>query len=160
MPEPTNRRAVCQLCFAEQLLVWGTRIWLTGPDGRARLRAELMRALGTAEGHATAAALSAFVGVLNSAALRTIYIGPMTCRMVWPDEERILAVFRYLHADLPDAAERVLEPVLPPAARHAALEQGELLASLLADAGNRIGFGGPLAPEMAVTMPPLGPTIH
>ncbi|HEX7008326.1 MAG TPA: hypothetical protein VF274_14400 [Alphaproteobacteria bacterium] len=160
MPEPTNRRAVCQLCFAEQLLVWGTRTWLTGPDGRARLQAELMRALGTAEGHATAAALGAFADVLDSAALRTIYIGPMTCRMVWPDEERILAVIHYLQSDLPDAAEHVLEPVLPPAARRAALQQAELLAGSLADAGYRIGFDGPLAPELAAALPRLGPTIH
>jgi hypothetical protein len=161
MSEPTKRRAVCQLSFAEQILVWGTRAWLTGPDGQARVRMELMRALGQAEGHATALALGGFLSVFNSAALRTMYIGPMTCRMVWPDEERILAAIRYLHADLRDAATRVLDPVLPPAAQRAALEQAEALAELLAGAGYRLGFGGPVSPDVsAAVMPPAGPTIH
>ena len=160
MPEPTKRRAICQLSFGEQILVWGTRAWLTGPDGRNRVRAELMRALGDAEGDATASALAGLLSVFNSAALRTMYIGPMTCRAVWPDEERILAVIRYFHADLPDAAARVLEQVLPPAAARVALDEAEALADLMAGAGYRLSFGGAVAPGLAAEIASAGPTIH
>jgi hypothetical protein len=161
MPDPTNRRAVCQLCFAEQILVWGTRAWLTGGEGQARVRTELQRALGEADGKATAAALGDFLAVFNSAALRTMYIGPMTCRGVWPDEERILATIRYLHADLRAAALRVLDQILPPAAQRVALDHAETLAELLASAGYRVGFGGPRSPDAgAVAVVPHGQTIH
>ena len=161
MPDETKRRAITELNFGEQILVWGTRAWLTGPGGRARVRAELIRAMGKAEGQATAAALGGLLAVLNSAALRTLYIGPMTCRMVWPDEERILAAIRYLHAGSRIAAERVLDPVLPPAAQRAALEQAEALADRLAEAGYRVGFGGPVGPDHveAIAATPR-PTIH
>ena len=146
MPEPTKRRAICQLSFAEQILVWGTRAWLTGPDGQARVRAELMRALGEAEGHATASALAGFLSVFNSAALRTMYIGPLTCRMVWPDEERLLAAIRYLHADLRHSALLVLDPVLPPAAQRVALERASGGIAVRSDLQGRLaveaGEGG------------------
>ena len=161
MSETPQRRAVSRLCFAEQILVWGTRAWLTGSSGQGRVRAEFGRALGAAEGHATAAALGDFLAVLNSAAVRTMYIGPMSCRMVWPDEERILAAIRYLHAERPDAALRVLDQVLPPAAQRVALEHAGTLAGQLAGAGYRVGFGGPLSPEVgALAMASPGPTIH
>ena len=74
-----KRRAVSQLCFAEQILIWAARAWVTGRDGRTRVKAELARAFGEAEGQATAAALGGLLGVLNSAALRTLYLGPMAC---------------------------------------------------------------------------------
>ena len=161
MPDGTTRRAVTQLCFAEQILVWGTRAWLTGPEGRARVQGELVRAMGEIEGRATAAALGGMLAVFNCAALRTLYIGPMPCRMVWPDEERILAAIRYLHAGNRVAAERALDQVLPPAAQRAALEQAEALADRLAEAGYRISFGGPVTPGVAPGVTPsAGPTIH
>ena len=117
-----------------------------------------MRALGEAEGNATASALDGFLSVFNSAARRTMHIGPLTCRMVWPDEERILAAIRYLHADLRHAALLVLDPVLPPAAQRVALERAEALADLLASAGYRLGFGGPLQLDIAEVIPL--PTVH
>ncbi|HVO13875.1 MAG TPA: hypothetical protein VMV26_01620 [Alphaproteobacteria bacterium] len=160
MSDMPQRRAICQLCFAEQLVVWAARAWLTGRDGRARVKAELARAFGDVDGQATAAALGGFVAVLDSAALRTLYLGPMTCRMVWPDEERLLATVRYVHADLEEAAQRVLEPILPPAARRAALERASALARHLADAGYRIGFGGPLSPDAVAGAGRLRPTLH
>lgn len=160
MSDDVKRRAVCQLCFGEQILVWAARAWLTGRDGRARVKAELARAFGEAEGQATAAALGGLLGVLNSAALRTLYLGPMACRMVWPDEERLLATIRYLHADLDEAAQRVLEPILPPAAQRVALDQAAALARHLADAGYRLGFGGPLSPDAVAMAGGVRPTLH
>jgi hypothetical protein len=159
MSDETKRRAISELCFGEQILVWGTRAWLTGPGGRARVCCELTRAMGEAEGRATAAALGGMLAVFNSAALRTLYIGPMSCRMVWPDEERILAAIRYLHAGSRFAAERVLEKVLPPAAQRLALERAEVLARRLAEAGYRLGFGGPVASDIEVAAPAV-PTLH
>lgn len=161
MPDGTRSRAITQLSFAEQIVVWGTRAWLTGSEGRARVQAELCRAFGEAEGRATAAALGGLLSVFNSAALRTLYVGPMACRRVWPDEERILAAIRFIHAGSRIAAERVLDRILPPAAQRIALEQAEALAERLADAGYRLGFGGPVAPDVAAEIAaPLGPTIH
>jgi hypothetical protein len=160
MPDMSQRRAICQLCFAEQLVVWATRAWLTGRDGRARVETELARGLGQATGRAVALALGDFLGVLNSAALRTLYLGPMTCRMVWPDEERLLATIRYLHAGLDEAAQRMLAPVLPPAALRIALEQARAVAGLLADAGYRVGFGGPLSPDADRGLQARRPTLH
>jgi hypothetical protein len=139
MPETSPRRAICRLSFAEQLVIWAARAWLTGGDGWARVEAELSRAFGEAEGRATAAALGGFLALLNSAARRTLYLGPMTCRMVWPDEERLLATIRYLHADLDEAARRVLEPILPPAAQRLGLDRAAVLARRLAEAGDRVG---------------------
>jgi len=84
----------------------------------------------------------------------------MTCRMVWPDEERLLATIRYFHAGLDEAAHHVLEPVLPPAAHRVALEEARMVAALLADAGYRIDFGGPLSPDEVSALAARRPTLH
>ena len=79
---------------------------------------------------------------------------------MWPDEERLLATIRYLHADLDDAARHVLERILPAAAQRVAFDQAIALAQHLADAGYCLGFGGPLMPDEVTQAGGLSPTLH
>lgn len=138
MPEP-QCRTVCQLNFAEQIVVWSVRTWLGGPSGRVRVAAELETAFGAAEGARAAAALGGMIETIGTSARRTVTIGPAPCPRLWSDEELLLTALRCLHTGQETAATRVFAEILPPSAARMAIEHADSLVNTLLRAGYPIG---------------------
>jgi hypothetical protein len=54
----------------------------------------------------------------------------------------------------------VLEPILPPAAQRRGLDRAAVGARPPAEAGYRVGCGGPLSAGAPAEPAPLRPTVH
>lgn len=126
---------ICELGFAQQLLIWACRSWLTGEDAWNRVTFELSAVLGPRTGGVIAQALSSFLTILDGSSNRDISIGRIGCRRVCADELMILKVMALCQDGPGDAARHMLAQRLPPTAARIAGDYGAAAATALAASG-------------------------
>ena len=133
-----GRRFLHQLGFAEQIVVWAARNWLTGGGRWHKVEQECAAVFGMARGATICQALDSFLWVLNTSACRQVGLGRLCCDRVWPDELRLITILSHCQGAAESEAVAQLSDLLPPTAARVAVDFAGAVAEILQTSGYRL----------------------
>jgi len=133
-------RRICELAFPEQMLVWTARRWRQGHASWERAWPDFVNAFGPLGAETFTRSISGLLLVFRHARTTPERVGALHCPSVAPDEEDLIALMRYLHHRMDDAADALLEPHLPAAARRLAMTDAREAAAVMDDWGYHVPF--------------------